>query len=113
MRLSLSPSTIKEDVLRPCCLTLWSVPSLTQRLSPSGHGVVSIPNWVRVSHASPEGNRIDFKSSTTKLISHVTDYGTNHMQDHVMYLRVLGHVTDHVTDFESQSLNRQVDFLMP
>jgi len=82
-------------------------------MSPSGHGVASIPNRVRVSHAGPEGSRVDFKSSTTKLIGHVTDHETNHVQDHVMYSRVLGHVTDHVTDFESQSLNRQVGFLTP
>ena len=82
-------------------------------MSLSGHGVASIPNWVRVSHAGLEGIRIDFKSSMTKSTGHMTDHETNHVQGHVMYSRVLGHVTDHVTNFESQSLNRQVEFLTP
>ena len=63
------------------------------------------------SHRS-EGNQIGLQVSMTKLTGHMTDHETNHMLNHVMYLRVLGHVTDHVTGFESQSLNRQVDFHM-
>jgi hypothetical protein len=40
-------------------------------LSPSGHGVVSIPNRVRVSHASPVGTAEDLSSQMTKSRYHV------------------------------------------
>jgi hypothetical protein len=40
-------------------------------VSPSGHGVVSFPNQVSYSHASPVGTAEDLSSQTTKLSDHV------------------------------------------
>ena len=42
-------------------------------LSPSGHGVASIPIRVLYSHAGPVGTAEDLSSQTTKLSDHVKD----------------------------------------
>jgi hypothetical protein len=44
---------------------------LPQFLSPSGHGVASIPIWVLYSHAGPVGTAEDLSSQTTKSKCHV------------------------------------------
>ena len=50
-------------------------PSLTilSYMSPSGHGVVSIPIRVLYSHAGPVGTTEDLSSQTTKSSDHVKD----------------------------------------
>ena len=40
-------------------------------MSPSGHGVASIPIWVLYSHAGPVGTAEDLLSQTTKSNDHV------------------------------------------
>jgi hypothetical protein len=77
-------------------------------LSPSGHGVASIPIWVLYSHTSPVGTAEDLLSQTTKSKYHVIGKG------------VSGHVIDQVTWSRDLSLsnlvcflNRKVEFLTP
>jgi hypothetical protein len=43
----------------------------TQPMSPSGHGVTSIANQVRYSHAGPVGTAEDLSSQTTESRYHV------------------------------------------
>jgi hypothetical protein len=52
------------------CIDLMLI-STWETLSPSGHGVVSFPNWVLYSHASLVGTTEDLSSQMTKSKYHV------------------------------------------
>ena len=59
------------DKLMECTITKPVIIAHTDSLSPSGHGVASIPIRVLYSHAGPVGTAEDLSSQTTKSSDHV------------------------------------------